>query len=53
MSKFMQYALVAAKEALDDAEWAPEDPLEQEATVSLYDARRMRQALTVWDRVFA
>ena len=37
MAKFMQYAVIAAKEALDDAGWAPEEPLDREATVSLYD----------------
>ena len=34
MTKFMQYAVVAAKEALDDAGWHPESPQEQEMTVN-------------------
>lgn len=34
MPRFMQYALVAAQEALDDAGWYPEDPKDQEMTVS-------------------
>ena len=33
MAKFMQFAIVAAKEALDDANWHPQEPLEQEMTV--------------------
>ena len=33
MAKFMQYAVVATKEALEDADWHPEDPKEQEMTV--------------------
>ncbi|MCJ1417818.1 hypothetical protein MMC32_004163 [Xylographa parallela] len=32
MAKFMQFAIVAAKEALDDANWHPQEPLEQEMT---------------------
>ncbi|MCJ1482856.1 Mitochondrial beta-keto-acyl synthase [Schaereria dolodes] len=32
MTKFMQYAVVAAKEALDDAGWCPESLEEQEMT---------------------
>ncbi|MCJ1390133.1 Mitochondrial beta-keto-acyl synthase [Xylographa bjoerkii] len=32
MAKFMQYAIVTAKEALDDANWHPEDTKEQEMT---------------------
>ncbi|MCJ1357218.1 MAG: Mitochondrial beta-keto-acyl synthase [Icmadophila ericetorum] len=32
MTKWMQYAVVAAKEALDDAGWHPKDPHEQEMT---------------------
>ncbi|MCJ1248019.1 Mitochondrial beta-keto-acyl synthase [Trapelia coarctata] len=32
MPKFMQYAMVAAKEALDDAGWHPEDPKDMEMT---------------------
>ena len=46
MAKFMQYAMVATKEALEDAGWTPEDPLEQEATVKLHDARNIGRALT-------
>ena len=34
MPRFMQYAMVAAKEALDDAGWRPEDPNDLEMTVS-------------------
>jgi len=34
MPKFMQYAVVAVKEALDDAGWHPEDPKDMEMTVS-------------------
>ncbi|MCJ1434960.1 Mitochondrial beta-keto-acyl synthase [Xylographa pallens] len=32
MAKFMQFAVVAAKEALDDANWHPQEPIEQEMT---------------------
>lgn len=35
MPKFMQYAMVAAKEALDDAGWYPEDPNDLDMTVSI------------------
>ena len=35
MAQYMQYAVVAAREALDDAGWHPEDPKEQDMTVSL------------------
>ena len=33
MAKFMQYGIVAAKQALDDAAWYPEDSAAQEMTV--------------------
>ena len=33
MAKFMQYAIVAAQEALDDAGWHPESPRDQDMTV--------------------
>ena len=33
MPKFMQYSLVATKEALDDARWHPQDPTDLEMTV--------------------
>ena len=32
-ARFMQFAIVAAKEALDDANWRPQEPIEQEMTV--------------------
>ncbi|MCJ1241020.1 Mitochondrial beta-keto-acyl synthase [Varicellaria rhodocarpa] len=32
MAQYMQYAVVAAREALDDAGWHPEDPKEQDMT---------------------
>ena len=35
MAQYMQFAAVAAREALDDAGWHPEDPKEQDMTVSL------------------
>ncbi|MCJ1320643.1 Mitochondrial beta-keto-acyl synthase [Xylographa vitiligo] len=31
-ARFMQFAIVAAKEALDDANWRPQEPIEQEMT---------------------
>ena len=34
MAKFTQYAIAATQEALEDANWYPEDPGAQEATVS-------------------
>ena len=34
MAKFTQYAMAATQEALEDANWHPEDPGAQEATVS-------------------
>lgn len=42
MVKFMQYATIAAKEALDDAGWHPQSSLEQETTVDhmLFSERR-------------
>lgn len=33
MSKWMQYAMAAAHEALDDAKWHPEGELQKEMTV--------------------
>ena len=33
MSKFMQFAVAATQEALDDAAWHPEEEPAQEATV--------------------
>jgi 3-oxoacyl-[acyl-carrier-protein] synthase II len=35
MALFAQYAMAAAQEALDDAEWKPTSEEELEATVSL------------------
>ncbi|KAI9260161.1 ALG6, ALG8 glycosyltransferase family-domain-containing protein [Sporodiniella umbellata] len=35
MAKFTQYAIAAARQALDDADWKPNDPLEKERTVSI------------------
>lgn len=35
MSKFMQYAVVAANEALKDSGWCPQKDFEQERTVSM------------------
>lgn len=34
-SKFMQYAITAAHEALEDADWRPRNEEEQEMTVRL------------------
>ena len=34
MSKYMQYAMVAAQEALEDAGWSPHTEHEEEMTVS-------------------
>ena len=34
MSTFMQYAMLASGEALDDAAWHPETDLQREMTVS-------------------
>lgn len=34
MSKFMQYAMAASAEALEDSGWLPKSDLEQEMTVS-------------------
>lgn len=34
MSTFMQYAMVASMEALEDAEWRPENEQQREMTVS-------------------
>ena len=33
MAKFMQYAVVASQEALDDAHWHPKSEEDQEMTV--------------------
>lgn len=33
MSKFMQYAIAATQEALDDAQWHPEEERQKEMTV--------------------
>ena len=33
MSKYMQYAIAATKEALDDAQWYPEEEDQKEMTV--------------------
>lgn len=44
MSKFMKYASVAAREALEDANWCPNTEEQQEMTVRLItsDVRRYR-----------
>lgn len=34
MSTFMQYAMIASKEALEDAGWRPESEEQREMTVS-------------------
>ncbi|KAG1240403.1 hypothetical protein G6F68_017697 [Rhizopus microsporus] len=34
MAKFTQYAIAAARQALDDADWKPKDVQEKERTVS-------------------
>lgn len=47
MAKFMQYAVVAAKEALDDARWKPESAEAQEATVSIAPAGIVMQLITL------
>ena len=39
MARFMQFAIVAAKEALDDADWHPQEPVEQEMTVCFQPIR--------------
>ena len=36
MSTFMQYAMLATNEALDDAAWHPETDQQRELTVSCY-----------------
>ena len=36
MTPWMQYAVIAAKMALDDAGWHPEDHHAQEMTVSIF-----------------
>lgn len=33
MSRYMQYSMAAAKEALDDAKWYPENECQKEMTV--------------------
>lgn len=35
MSKFMQYAMLASSEALEDAGWRPQTDRQREMTVSL------------------
>ena len=39
MSTFMQYAMLAASEALDDAAWRPETDQQREMTVSRDSSR--------------
>ena len=35
MSKYMQFAMAATQEALDDAKWHPEDDRAKEKTVQM------------------
>jgi 3-oxoacyl-(acyl-carrier-protein) synthase len=44
MSKFMQYGMAAAQEALEDAKWHPQQLAEQEMTV--YSLRTLRDSMT-------
>lgn len=37
MGTFTQYAIAAARQALDDAEWKPKDAIGKERTVSIID----------------
>ena len=39
MTQYMQLAVVAAHEALNDANWRPEDPRDQDVTVRLLSTR--------------
>lgn len=36
MSKYMQYAMAASQEALEDAGWSPRSEQEEEMTVSFH-----------------
>jgi len=49
MPKFMQYAMVAAKEALDDAGWHPEDPNDLEMTVSISSLWPLRPVISYFE----
>lgn len=46
MAKFTQYALAAARQALDDAEWKPKDDLSKERTV-MRKWKEMKREVTV------
>lgn len=35
MAKFTQYAIAAARQALEDADWKPSDTFEKERTVKI------------------
>lgn len=39
MAKFSHYAMAAAQEALEDAEWHPQEPKDLEATVGRHADR--------------
>lgn len=46
MAKFTQYAIAAARQALDDADWKPKDVQEKERTVSRHGSRSNWTLLT-------
>ena len=44
---FMQYAMTASREALEDASWFPKDPKEQEMTVSYHVRAQLSRLIHV------
>lgn len=43
MATFTQYAIAAAKQALQDADWAPQSSMEKERTVRRFKRRKRAQ----------
>lgn len=53
MAKFTQYAIAAARQAIQDANWFPETDLQKQQTVRLYGGYLYMLAHMCICRVFA
>lgn len=53
MSTFMQYAMIASKEALEDAEWRPETEQQREMTVSYVSNVNLNDPVQLEIRAYA
>jgi 3-oxoacyl-(acyl-carrier-protein) synthase len=45
MAKFSHYAIAAARQAINDAQWMPETEVEKQRTVSLIDGCKERKLI--------